>query len=165
MIPSLSILIFWQFIFQGIPEKETLILAPWTDPSDGVSKEVTYFRALITLHVTNSQKCFVKFVDYGNYKLVNFQDLKPLPKEPVPGIGKCIENIKFLAVRYQLKGVSLKHQYSIPDRYPFHLYYGKNYWVDIYSTYSGDLVKEWLLIFIQLIFMACSFLLIFFKCR
>ena len=73
-------------------------------------------------------------------------ELKAIPAGPIPTdkYKRAIGDIPFLAVKYRLKGVSLKHQpddRSIPQKYPFYMYYGQKYWVDIYSTYSGEYVK------------------------
>lgn len=134
------------FGFKGQIEQNKLVLAPYRDKNDA-SEKTTYHRALvISAHIDKdgqdrADRCYVKFVDYGNCEILSTAELKSVPTDLLPNLGRCIGDIPFLAVKYRLKGVSLKHNREIPERYPFYIYYGQTYWVDIYSTYSGEYVK------------------------
>ena len=50
-------------------------------------------------------------------------------------------HVPFLAVKYKLRGVRLKHSRNIPERYNLLLWMGNKYWVNIYSTHSGEYLK------------------------
>lgn len=95
---------------KGSPEEGTLVLAPFYEQNNS---QPTYHRALIikpSIRVDDGPRdveyCFVRFVDYGNYKEVPQQALKFIEDEclyiPRSNMVIHIAKIPFLAVKYRL---------------------------------------------------------------
>ena len=96
---------------KGSPEEGTLVLAPFYEQNN---PQPTYHRALVikpSIRVDDGPKgvefCFVRFVDYGNYKEVPQQALKIIEDECLyihrsNTMSFHIVKVPCLAVRYRL---------------------------------------------------------------
>lgn len=123
--------------FQGQIPVLSLVLAPFTEGNC-----TTYHRALVLCSTMSgycdTEGCWVRFVDHGDCQFRAPHDLKAIPVQDNNNEIN-IHNHPWLAIKYRIQGVQLRHENNL-RRYQNGFHLGKFYTVDIYSTYTGEVV-------------------------